>query len=98
MVNIECAGVGSVYVERVGGVCRLPRHVPAREGVVADAFAVEALTDGRVGDVARMEVRQLRDLGVASCAAFALLGHGRGVPSGRTPTAAAAGAAGASTW
>ena len=68
--------------ERVeGGVCGIPRHVPAHEVVVADAFAVGALTEDRVGDAARMKVGQLCDLGGVPRAALALLGRrSAGVP------------------
>ena len=49
--------------------------------MVADAFVVGTLTEDRVGDVAGMQVGQLRDLGGDPRAAFALLGRGpAGVP------------------
>ena len=44
--------------------------------MVADAFVVGTLTEDRVGDVAGMQVGQLRDLGGDPRAAFALLGRG----------------------
>ena len=64
-------------VER--GQRRVPRHVPAHEVAVADALVVRALAEDRVGDVAGMEVGQLRDLGGDPRAAFALLGRGPAV-------------------
>jgi hypothetical protein len=67
--------------ERVEGRDRrVPGHVPAHEVAVADAFLVGPLTEHRVGDVARMQVGQLADLGGHPRAAFALLGGGMPVP------------------
>jgi hypothetical protein len=59
-----------------GGLCGVPRHVPAHEVVVADAFVVGTLTEDRVGDVAGMQVGQLTDLRCHPSAPLALLGGG----------------------
>ena len=62
----------------LGGV---PGHMPVHEVVVALALVVGTLAEDRVGDVARMEVGQLRDLCGDPGAAFALLRCGAaGVP------------------
>jgi hypothetical protein len=47
-------------VERALG--RVPRHLPAHEVAVPDAFFVRALAKRGVGDVARMNIGQLADL------------------------------------
>src|SRR5512144_436850 len=62
--------------ERVqGGLCGVPRHVPAHEVAVTAALVVGALTEDCVRDVAGMQVRQLCDLGGGPGATFALLGR-----------------------
>src|SRR5208283_677244 len=65
----------------IEGVLRgVPGHVPGHEVAVADALVVGSLAEDRVGDVAGMQVGQLRDLGGDPGAAFALLGRGVAVP------------------
>ena len=58
------------------GLCRIPRHLPAHEVVVADALVVRTLAEDREGDVTRVQVGQLPDLGGDPRAPFALLGGG----------------------
>src|SRR6185437_10339455 len=63
-----------------GWLRRVPRHVPVHELTVAAALVVGALAEDREGDVPRMQVGQLGDLGGDPGAALALLGGGMAVP------------------
>jgi len=66
-------------IERLLG--RVPGHVPAHEVAVANALLEGALAQRGVGDVTRMQKRQLPNLPVVERAALALLGgRSAGVP------------------
>ncbi len=60
--------------QRVHGVLRhrVPGHGPAHEVAIARALLVRSLTERGVGDVARMEIGQLADVGGGEGAALAL--------------------------
>jgi hypothetical protein len=61
--------------ELLDGVeCRIPRHIPAHEVAVANALGEGILAKNCEGDVPRMGVRELCDLGCNPRATFALLG------------------------
>jgi hypothetical protein len=77
IIPARLGGASKVSSERL--LHGIPGHLPAHEVVVADAFVVRTLKEDREGDIARMQVRQLRDLGGDPGAALALLGCGAAV-------------------